>query len=148
MTQPTSATGATPTLAQGALAEVHDDSVVLALLGTDYLLRLLVGQRPTTRIGQRIAGAIHAQARRVDIVGAGGRYIEPLVGRPHRVQGEVIAVDPHAQTITVDAAVPIICRLQSGQRTDQFKPGDFVSFDVLPGARFTPTPTPAPTTAP
>lgn len=133
-----------PTHARGTLAEVHDDSIVLALLGTDYRLRLASQRPPAGALGQRIAGEIHAQARRVDIVRTGGRYIEPLMGRPRRVQGEIIAVDPHAQTVTVDAAAPIICRLQSGQRTDQFKPGDFVSFDVLPGARFTPASTPTP----
>lgn len=124
---------------RAVLDEAADDRVVLALPGTDYRLHLAVYQRPGTSVGKRIIGTIHAKARRVDIVDSGGRYIEPVMGRPRRVQGEVTAVDTGNNTITVHAGAPIVCALTDHrQRAADFKPGDFVSFDVLPGASFTP----------
>lgn len=125
--------------ARAILAESAEDRVVLTIPGTDYQIHLLVYQRPSTPIGKRIIGTIRAAARRVDVVRTGGRYVEPVYGRPRRIQGEIIAIDGADNSITVDAGMPIVCKVgDARQRADQFKVGDFVSFDALPGSSFTP----------
>ncbi|HBS29115.1 MAG TPA: hypothetical protein DEB06_06610 [Phycisphaerales bacterium] len=128
-----------PTIARGILSESSDDLIVLSIPGTDYQLHLAVYQRPHSPVGKRILGTIRAHARRIDVVKTGGRYIEPVMGTPRRVQGQVIAIDGANQSICVHAGVPVLCKTEARQRPDQFKVGDFVSFDVQPGASFTPT---------
>lgn len=123
--------------ARGILAEQHDGEIVLTVPNTDYRILLKTYQPITTPIGKRITGIIRAQARRVDVVRTGGSYIDPVYGRPRRVQGEILEVDPSGQCIMVHAgAAPIVCKLSPQQRADAFKVGDYVSFDVLEGASF------------
>src|SRR5690606_12854034 len=92
---------------------------------------------PDWAVGRRVAGRIYARAKRVDIVRVGGRYIEPVYGRPRRLQGRVVAIDAEANAIAVHCACPIICTLTApGQSAEQFTLGQLVSFDVERGARF------------
>ena len=127
-------TGSTVT---GTLSEVRDELIVLVLPGSDYRLHLAAANPPGTA-GKRISGRIFARAKRVDVIRSGGRYIEPLFGRPRRVQGRIIETDPAANTITVQAACAVTCELTMNQTASQFKPGQMVSFDVERGARFEP----------
>ena len=136
---PTADATSSPSLARGVLAQTGDDRIVLSVPGTDYQLHLKVLQAPRAAVGKRLIGTIRATARRVDVVHTGGRYIEPVYGRPRRVQGQIVATDLGASTITVHAGVPIVCALGAGQRAEAFKVGDFVSFDVMAGATFTPS---------
>lgn len=126
-------------IVRGFLSESSAQRIVLSIPGTEYQLHLSVHQRPATPKGKRIAGVIRAQARRIDVVHRGGRFIEPVNGRPRRVQGEVVSIDPGAQTVTVHAGIPIVCKVDQPQRAEQFQMGDFVSFDVHSGASFTPS---------
>lgn len=116
----------------------RDGLFALALPGTDYLLHLASAQPPQPNPQGRLTGVIHAQARRVDIVNAGGMFIDPVIGRPRRIQGRVIAADPAANTITVKSAAPLVCKLDNLQKAEQFPIGALVSFDVERGARFEP----------
>lgn len=133
---------ATPTHTHHALAllaEASAEHVVLAFPGTEYRLRLAVYQRPGAEFGKRIGGTIRTQARRVDLVRTGGRYVEPLVGPPRRVQGNVVSIDAAENTLVVNAGMPVACKLTDPrQRADQFHVGDLVACEVLPGASFTP----------
>lgn len=126
-------------VARGTLAERHDDRVVLALPGTDYRILLLTAGPVTGEVGRRIRGVIRAQARRIDVVVTGGRYLEPVCGRPRRVQGAVVAIDSDADTLTVSAhdGAPIVVKTDGRQRAGDFRVGQFVSMDVLHGATFT-----------
>ena len=86
-------------------------------------------------------GTITARARRVDTVPSGGKYVEPVIGRPRRVQGRVIghASGSGGDRLIVDAGVPMHFTLTDGrQHPKDFAVGDMVSFDVLDGACFTP----------
>ncbi len=104
---------------------------------TSYQIHLL----PTTPVaglapGQRLIGLVKAKARRIDIVQTGGRYLEPVMGRPRRIQGTVIKVDPDA--IVVDAGIPIsVTPTDTRQNASQFQVGQLVSFDALDGATIT-----------
>ncbi len=124
--------------ARGVLAAASPERVTISFPGTDYRLILAVYQSPSTPVGKKINGSIRVQAKRVDVVRTGGKYIEPLDGTPRRIQGEVVASDTGENTLTVNAGVPIICKLTDArQRADQFRIGELVSFEVNPGASFT-----------
>ncbi|QDU72608.1 hypothetical protein [Mucisphaera calidilacus] len=127
-----------PNLVAGVVEEVTDDTLTLRIPGTDYRLSLVI-RGETPEVGKTVTGTIHANAKRVDVIAAGGRYIEPVYGRPRRIQGRIIAGDPAANTITVKAAVPVVCAFtDQRQQTARFSAGQMVSFDVQPGATFTP----------
>jgi hypothetical protein len=93
------------------------------------------------KVGGRVAGRIEANARRVDVAAGhrGGAYIEPVFGRPRRLQGRILAADSAANTITVHCACPFVCRLTDPrQLAEDFQVGAMVMFDVERGARFQP----------
>ena len=81
---------------------------------------------------------IRAQAKRIDKSGKGGRYIEPVYGRPRRIQGTVVDVSPSDQTVTINATVPFVCRTNGLQGAGDFRAGDFVTCSIESGASFTP----------
>ncbi|MFI4897855.1 MAG: hypothetical protein ACIARR_08520 [Phycisphaerales bacterium JB059] len=147
MLDPAPTTKIDPTLARGRVEEIHEATatkpayVVLSFPNTMYRTHLVPGsplEALAERAGKTVIGRISAKARRVDKVGAGGRYIEPVAGRPRRVQGAVIATDPSKNTITVNAGAPLTCALtDKRQKASDFDLGDFVSFGVEPGATFT-----------
>lgn len=110
-------------------------SIKLTFANTNYEMHLIPSGQVQAEDGKRIIGTIHAQALRIDRVGTGGRYVEPVHGRPRRVQGLVVAIEP--QAVVVNAGVPIHCTPTApGQKASDFEVGDFVSFDVLDGASF------------
>jgi hypothetical protein len=130
-----------PTLARGLLEEVVEPTatrpgyIVVSLPNTSYRLHLLPATPITAELGKRIIGTIRAKARRIDSVQTGGRYVEPVFGRPRRIQGSVISVT--ADAVVVDASMPIHVTLTDPrQKTTDFAPGQFVSFDALDGATF------------
>ncbi|MCB9845483.1 MAG: hypothetical protein H6811_05820 [Phycisphaeraceae bacterium] len=133
-----------PALARGTLAEIGPAAagvpayVVLEFPNTSYRMHLKPTGTAPGPLGKRIIGTIRAQARRIDRVGSGGRYVEPVYGPPRRVQGAIIAISDDA--LVVNAGVPIHCTpIERGQKVEDFEIGQFVSFDVLPGATFSPS---------
>lgn len=125
-------------LAQGSLVEQSDGKIVLGLASTEYQLHLLVDSPVTPSVTGKVTGTITAQAQRVDKTqaGTGGRFIEPVYGRPRRIQGRVTATDTSANTITVLAACPVVCSFATAQSASDFEVGQLVTFDVKPGAKF------------
>jgi hypothetical protein len=131
--------------ASGATA-TRPACLVFHIPGSQYQIHLRQEGPLSAQVGKRISGVINASARRVDVTVQGGRFIEPVIGRPRRIQGVVIAQDAPAGTITVDcggsAAVdgpglPVVCKLTDPrQKADQFAIGTLVGFDVLDGATF------------
>ncbi|HZW09240.1 MAG TPA: hypothetical protein VFF69_04990 [Phycisphaerales bacterium] len=143
MIHPAPTTKIDPRLARGtflgavAATATKPASVKLAFPNTRYEMHLLPESGVATEPGKRIIGTIHAQARRIDRVETGGRYVEPVFGRPRRVQGRVVAVETESNEVVVHAGVPIHCRpTDPRQKATDFAEGDFVSFDVLEGATF------------
>lgn len=135
----TAAPTTTPTtITRAVLAEKGAGYVVLTIPGTDYKLRLETSGTIGNPVGKRVLGVIRAQARRIDAVHTGGRYFEPLYGRPRRVQGTVESTDANADTVSVRVheSVVFVCKTDERQRASAFMPGELVSMDVEPGARF------------
>jgi hypothetical protein len=127
------------TLIRGVLAEAKDGHVVIAVPESDYRVRLVLDGELKSTVGDKVHGAVHAQARRIDVIKSGGAYVEPVNGRPRRVQGRIVEVDAPGDTITVFAgACGITCLCAARQRASQFKVDQLVSMDVEPGATFTP----------
>ncbi len=130
--------------------------VVLGLPGSGYALHLrpVAGARAdgagplAGKVGKRVSGVMTVRSRRVDVVQTGGRFVEPLVGRPRRVQGTVLARDSAANTLTVNAAsaaavdgpsLPIVLALTDPrQRAEAFEIGALVGCDVHDGGTFEP----------
>ena len=132
-----------PALARGVLAANVPAStkeaahIVVTFINTNYEMHLVPTTPISTPIGKRLIGTITLQAKRIDTVGTGGQYIEPVYGRPRRVQGTVLRTEKNA--LVIDAGVPIHATLTDARQTlDQFQPGQFVSFDAVAGATFTP----------
>ena len=100
-----------PTLARGVLERIESLSpgsihaaaakdaggrihsvAVLSFPNTSYQTHLLI-ESPAAldgKVQKRVVGVIALDARRVDVVNSGGKYLEPVFGRPRRVQGKVV----------------------------------------------------------
>lgn len=120
----------------GRLAERQDDRIVLRIPETSYRLHLMIAKPLDAQPNARVAGVVHVHARRVDVVPAGGRYVEPVYGRPRRIQGRVIGGDVQRNTLHVHCGLAVVVHLMPAQQAADFKIGQMVSFDVEPGARF------------
>lgn len=149
MLDPAPTTKLDPTLTRGTLAEVRPATatqpafVVLTIPNTDYRIQLRPHgddlARFEGRIGSPVIGIIRVPAKRLDICGAGGRFVEPCFGRPRRVQGMVRAVLKPENVVVVGAANGLSLHLTPtapGQTAAQFAEGDFLTCGVLDGASF------------
>ena len=118
------------------LLEVRDDRVVVGVPGFDYKLELMTRHgRIETPVGRRIEASIHAKAKRIDVVPAGGRFVEPIYGQPRRVQGRIAAGDLGTNTLHVLAGPTITVKVADPrQHARDFAVGQLVSFDVESGA--------------
>lgn len=127
-------------VAVGRVEEVRDGMIVLGVPGTDYRVHLVCPRLPEgVGVRDRVRGTVRANARRVDRVPSGGKFIEPVFGRPRRLQGRVIGGNPADDTIVVDAGLPFTCRLADPrQKAADFPVGELVSFDIERGAAFEP----------
>lgn len=140
MIEPAPTTKIDPTLARATvLADAPEGGgiVQLGFSNTSYQVHLRAEGPTGVAPGKRVIGRIEARAKRIDRVQTGGKYVEPVYGRPRRVQGRVLGVADGK--VVVDAGMPIHCApTDSRQQASDFAAGDFVSFDVLDGATFTP----------
>lgn len=134
-----------PTLARGVLESISERSktdaghIVISFPNTSYETHLRPTAEIATEVGKRIIGTIRVEARRVDIVDTGGKYIEPVYGQPRRIQGRVVAIVPETNTIVADCGMPVHMHLTDDrQRAANFALGDLVTCDVRDGATFTP----------
>jgi len=125
-------------VARGVLAAADDKRITLAIPGTDYRLELALSGTLGSRVGDKIAGTIKAQARRIDVIKSGGLFVDPVMGRPRNVQGRIIEVDTNGNTLTVNAGVPIVIKPSPRQKAADFRPAQLVHFAAEPGATFTP----------
>ncbi len=125
--------------------------IVFALNNSNYAIHLRVpgGEESLReRLNKRIIGTIRCEARRVDECQTGGRFIEPVLGRPRKVQGTVLAHMPGENALVISAAgasmvdsasLPVVVKLTDGrQQATQFAVGTMVTMDVMDGATFTP----------
>lgn len=125
-------------VAKGSLVEQSEGKIVFGIPGTEYQIHLLSEIAVTASSTGKIAGTITVRAQRIDKPqnGTGGRYIEPVYGRPRRIQGRIVELDTQANTITVTSACPMVVTFTTNQTVNDFQVGELVMFDVEPGATF------------
>lgn len=125
--------------ARGVLESVAPGMIVLAVPGTDYRLHLVPTAAPMAPVGKRMTGTISAKALRMFKASGGGRFIEPVIGQPRIVAGQVLAVDQANRRALVDVSVPMWLTFEAKQHGDvTFSVGDLVNCYVESGAAFTP----------
>jgi hypothetical protein len=135
MITPTPTTKIAPDLARGVLTEVvaptatRPGYIVLSIPNTSYELHLLPEGSSEYEVGKKLVGKIRAAARRIDVVKTGGKYIEPVYGKPRRVQGRVVGTS--GNDLIVDVTVPfVVTPTDARQKATDFAPGDLVAFDL------------------
>lgn len=143
MIDPSPTTKIDPRLARGTLLEVVPETatkprqVRLTFPNTSYQISLSPEGEVVGEPGGRIVGTIHAQATRMDRITAGGRFVDPVFGRPRRVQGRVVAVNGETNEVIVSAGVPVhLHPTDKRQKATDYHEGDFVTCGVLDGAVF------------
>lgn len=126
----------TPPVVTGVVDAVGDGWVQIKVPGSDYRLRLVPrdGERYTP--GEKVSGVVRAQALRMDVIPAGGRYIEPVQGRPRRVQGRIVGGDASKNEVYVKAGPGVVVTPMAPQRAGDFMIGQMVTFDVRAGSTF------------
>lgn len=129
----------TPPVVSGVVDEVHAQWVQIRVPDTDYRLRLVPAEGLSVAVGDKVAGVIRAQALRMDVIPAGGRYIEPVQGRPRRVQGRVIGGNVSQNEVYIKAGPGVVVTPMAPQRASDFSIGQMVSFDVRNGASIEPS---------
>lgn len=122
----------------GRLLEKSVDRIVLRLPGTDYRIQLVPAGAIPEQPGDKVTGMIEAKARRIDEIDAGGRYVEPVYGRPRRVQGRIVGGDLEANLIYVSAGPTLALRPMAPQTAADFAIGQMITCGIEDGACFRP----------
>jgi len=138
------------TTARVYLKSKRQGQVVVALGGTSYELHLVTSGAVEPSPQGRVRGTIRGSVWKVDFVNRGGAYIEPVYGRPRRVQGRVTATLPQSNSVVVEVAgQPIVGDLPARWQASEIAIGTRVALDFHDGARFeAETTQAAPTLAP
>ena len=117
---------------QFIIDNLADHLVTLRMPGKNYRNCFqLPPNAPAPSVGQRITGTILAPAWKVDVVTAGGNYVEPLMGRPRRMQGAVVAIDGPRNQLTVEVGYPVIVQLPPSAKATHFTVGSRIGWDNL-----------------
>jgi hypothetical protein len=111
---------------------VESGIATLRVPGSNYRNSFVFhGDPATLPAGARVRGTIHAPAWKVDRVELGGNYVEPLYGRPRRMQGTILSVDAAKNELTVQVGYEATVKLPAGVKGESFKPGDRVGWDNI-----------------
>jgi hypothetical protein len=128
---------------------VSEGTVTLKVPGMNYRNTFLIqGNAASFEPGQRIRGAIHAPAWKVDRVELGGNYVEPLCGRPRRMQGTILSVNPAANELTVRVGYEVTVQLPAKYNASTYQPGERVGWDNIEIPTFEPASVPAANVSP
>jgi hypothetical protein len=120
--------------------ESHDgDMAVMTVPGTDYQLHLRCAEAPEATPQGRLLGTIHTTVWKLDEVNEGGAYIEPIFGRPRRIQGTLVAADAQLNQVVVEVSgCPVVGQLPEQWQADQLTIGQTIALEVADGATFLP----------
>ncbi len=128
-------------VARVRLLEFGEEQIIVGLPGTNYRLYLRPTDPVDGALNARTRGLILCPVWKLDLVSAGGAFVEPVWGRPRRVQGRVLAAIPEPNAVVVDVwDTPIVGLLPERYAADQIKPGTRVGLDVKAGSQFQPAP--------
>lgn len=121
------------------LVKQEGDVVLLQIPGTSYQIELKATGPVKPSPQGRVSGVIRCPVFKLDIVSAGGAYIEPIQGRSRRVQGAVIGTLAGSNSVIVDVAgQPIVGDLPPRWSAAELTAGTRVGLDIKEGATFEP----------
>lgn len=127
-----------PAISQVRLLEKHADHIVVGILETSYRLHLLVDSPVQAEVGKRIRGTIRATAWKIDNTNRGGIYIEPIFGRPRRIQGRLVQIDTtHRRIVLSISGCLIECDLPDRFDPERYELGQLLAIELARGATFT-----------
>jgi hypothetical protein len=125
--------------------KVENGQVTLKVPGFNYANSFIItGSAATLNPGARVRGTIHAPAWKVDRVELGGNYVEPLFGRPRRMQGTILAVDAAANALRVQVGYEATVKLPAKYKAADYKVGERIGWDNIEIPSFELEPAPAP----
>jgi len=118
-----------------------DGSVILNIPGTSYEITVPASGEVTPSAQGRVWGVLRLPVWKLDVVTAGGAYIEPVYGKPRRVQGMVVGSIPERNEVVVDVCgQPIVGTLPSRWKATEIEKGGRIGLDIEAGGRFEPSP--------
>jgi hypothetical protein len=117
---------------------VENGVVTLRVPGNNYRNSFAVTAEGGLAAGSRVRGQVLAPAWKVDRVETGGNYVEPLYGRPRRMQGTILSIDTAANTLTVQVGYEATCVLPDRHRAADFAVGQRVGWDNIELPTFVP----------
>jgi hypothetical protein len=121
------------------LVKKEADRVWLQIAGTSYQIELATTGPVTPSPQGRVRGVVRCSVWKLDEVSAGGAFIEPLSGRPRRVQGMVTGIIAGSNSVIIDVAgQPIVGDLPPRWDAKDVKVGSRVGLDVKEGSTFEP----------
>ena len=121
------------------LVDQDEHKAVLALPATEYQLHLTIESplKPTPQ--RRVKGVIRCPVWKVDTVSAGGAYIEPVLGRPRRIQGRVVGSIDQSNTVILEVRSTLILGdLPDRWTASELPVGSPLAIDVRDGSSFRP----------
>ncbi len=120
--------------------------ITLRVSGFHYAHTFTLAGNPPPALapGARVRGTIHAPAWKVDRVELGGNYVEPLLGRPRRMQGTILAVNAPANELTVRVGYEVTVKLPEKYQAADYKVGERIGWDNIAIPTFTLEPAAAP----
>ncbi len=80
-------------------------------------------------VGKRVSGTVHAPARKIEAVSQGGNYVEPLFGRPRRMQGLVLQQNTAKNILIVQTGYEVTVQLPPPQSAADYPVGSRVGWD-------------------
>ncbi len=127
------------TIATVYVKEQTADQVVITLPGTSYQIHLEPASAVEPSPQGRVRGMIRCPGWKVDTVSKGGAYIEPVYGRPRRLQGRVLgALAEGNAIILVIQNTPVVIDLPERWDAAHWPEGTPLAIDVKEGSSFTP----------
>ena len=119
------------------LLEKADGRIVVGLGSTNYQLHLTATAPIAAATGHRVRGVIGLKVWKVDRLVNTGNFIEPIYGRPRRVQGHVAGAIGNSLVVKCCGCL-MRCDLPERYAAGDFQVGEPLGLDILPGATFEP----------
>ncbi len=119
-------------MAKFIVESVGDGMVTVRVPGMNYQNTFqLAGDAAGLTVGERVRGTIHAPAWKVDRVDLGGNYVEPLYGRPRRMQGTILGVNVATNELTVQVGYEVTMKMPAKYSAADYQVGERVGWDNI-----------------
>lgn len=114
------------------VASVGEGLVTLRSPGANYETTFkLGGVAKALKAGDKVRGSILAPAWKAEKVSDGGNYVEPLLGRPRRMQGEIMSINAAANQLTVHVGYDVTVTLPDRYKASAFAVGQRIGWDNI-----------------